>query len=151
MLKLRRAVVADAPKILHIAHEAYAPYVARMGGQRPAPMDLDYATVVVTDEAWVAEVDGVVIGFLVLIAGSDAMVLDGVAVLPSRQGLGAGRALLMLAEDQARAGGYARITLYTNAAMVENQALYERIGYLETQRAEDHGFARVFYEKTLTP
>jgi hypothetical protein len=34
--------------------------------------------------------------------------------------------------------------------MVENQALYERIGYVETRRADDHGFARVFYQKALT-
>jgi hypothetical protein len=34
--------------------------------------------------------------------------------------------------------------------MFENQALYERIGYVETHRAEHHGFARVFYEKALT-
>ena len=33
--------------------------------------------------------------------------------------------------------------------MVENQRLYERIGYVETHRAKEHGFARVFYEKVL--
>jgi hypothetical protein len=33
--------------------------------------------------------------------------------------------------------------------MVENQALYERIGYVETHRAHEHGFDRVFYEKAL--
>ena len=53
------------------------------------------------------------------------------------------------AEQRALAAGHDRISLYTNAAMVENQALYERIGYVETRRADDNGFARVFYEKTL--
>jgi ribosomal protein S18 acetylase RimI-like enzyme len=149
VLDLRRAAAADAPRIAQIAREAYAPYVARMGRQRPAPMDLDYAAVVADTEAWVAEADGEAIGFLVLIATGEVMVLDGVAVLPSHQGLGAGRALLTLAEERAVARGCARIALYTNEAMVENQALYERIGYVETQRAEVHGFARVFYEKAL--
>ncbi|MBV9831109.1 MAG: GNAT family N-acetyltransferase, partial [Marmoricola sp.] len=60
-----------------------------------------------------------------------------------------GRALLTLAEDRARAQGHARLRLFTNAAMVENQRLYERLGYVETHRAEDRGFARVFYEKAL--
>jgi GNAT superfamily N-acetyltransferase len=132
-----------------VAERAYEPYVARMGGQRPAPMDLDYATVTRDAESWVAESGGEVVGFLVLIAEGDSMLLDGVAVDPSHQGRGVGRALLALAEDRAKAGGHRRICLYTNAAMVENQALYERIGYVETHRGDEHGFARVFYEKAL--
>jgi GNAT superfamily N-acetyltransferase len=151
VLTLRLASATDVRVITQIAQEAYAPYVERMGGQRPAPMDLDYGAVIADAEAWVVESEGEVIGFLTLTAQSDGMLLDGVAVRPSHQGLGAGRALLTLAEEQARAGGHERLSLYTNAAMVENQALYERIGYVETQRAEAHGFARVFYEKALAP
>jgi ribosomal protein S18 acetylase RimI-like enzyme len=150
VLNRRRATVADAPLLARTALEAYAPYVERMGGQRPWPMDLDYETVVADTEAWVVEDDGEVVGFLVLIAEEDGMLLDGIAVRPSHQGRGAGRALLMLADDRARAAGFDRIRLYTNELMVENQALYERIGYVETERIRDHGFARVFYEKPLT-
>jgi HAD superfamily hydrolase (TIGR01509 family) len=146
---VRRATAADAPVITELAQEAYAPYVERMGGQRPAPMDLDYHAVVRDAETWVAESDGEVVGFLVLVSEDAGMVLDGVAVRPSHQGRGAGRALLTLAEERARATGHDRISLYTNEAMVENQALYERIGYVETGRATAHGFARVFYEKSL--
>jgi len=149
VLNLRLAAAADAPLMTRIAEKAYAPYVERMGGQRAAPMDANYEAVVVDTQAWVAEGDGDVIGFLVLIGEGDGMLLYGVAVLPSHQGTGAGRALLTLAEDQARASGYERISLYTNEAMVENQELYERIGYVETHRADAHGFARVFYEKAL--
>ena len=133
----------------HVAETAYAPYVERLGGRRPAPMDADYAEVVAGTEAWVVESDGDVIGFLVLIGQSDGMLLDNLAVLPSHQGRGAGRALLTLAEEQTRAAGYERISLYTNQAMLENQELYERIGYVETHRADADGFARVYYEKAL--
>jgi ribosomal protein S18 acetylase RimI-like enzyme len=132
-----------------IAQEAYARYPERMGGRRPAPMDVDYDAAVADHEAWVAEAEGEVVGFLILVGQRDAMLLDGVAVHPSHQGLGAGRALLALAEEQARAAGYDRICLYTHETMVENQALYERIGYVETSRADTSGFARVFYEKPL--
>jgi ribosomal protein S18 acetylase RimI-like enzyme len=149
VVDLRRAAVADAPLIAQIAEEAYAPYVERMGGQRPAPMDLDYAALVADAEGWVAESGGEVVGFLILVGENDSMVLHGVAVRPSHQGHGAGRALLTLAEERATAEGYDRISLYTHQSMVENQALYERIGYVETRRADDHGFARVFYEKDL--
>jgi ribosomal protein S18 acetylase RimI-like enzyme len=150
VLSLRRATPSDAPRLTGIAGAAYAPYLERMGGQRPAPMDADYDAVVAATESWVVEADGDVVGFLVLIAERDTMLLDGVAVHPAHQGVGAGRALLDLAEEQAKAAGFDRISLYTNAVMVENQRLYERIGYVETRRADDHGFARVFYEKPLT-
>lgn len=90
-----------------------------------------------------------VIGFLALVHEEDSMLLNGVAVLPSRQGLGAGRLLLTLAETRASAAGYQRIRLYTDEAMVENQRLYERIGYAETHRASEDGLQRIFYAKTL--
>ena len=48
-----------------------------------------------------------------------------------------------------RAFGRTGIRLYTHVTMVENQALYERIGYVETGRTTEHGFTRVFYEKRL--
>ena len=34
--------------------------------------------------------------------------------------------------------------------MVENQRLYERLGYVETHRGGDGGLVRVFYAKSLT-
>ena len=72
-----------------------------------------------------------------------------VAVLPSHHGQGVGRALLELAERRTRAAGHTRIRLYTHVTMVENQRLYERIGYVETHRTTEHGFTRVFYKMTL--
>jgi ribosomal protein S18 acetylase RimI-like enzyme len=147
---LRRATQADASSLKDIAERAYTPYLERMGGQRPRPMDDDYDALVTTAEAWVAEADGEVIGFLVLVAEGGGMLLDGVAVLPSRQGLGVGRLLLTLAEERARAAGCDRISLYTHETMVENQRLYERNGYVVARRAREDGFARVFYEKPVS-
>jgi ribosomal protein S18 acetylase RimI-like enzyme len=149
MPDLRVATSDEGPRLSLIAQEAYAPYVERLGGLRPAPMDVDYGAAIAESEVWVAEVAGEVAGFLVLVADSDSMLLDGVAVRPSFQGRGVGRALLTLAEERTRAAGHDRISLYTNEVMVENQALYERIGYVETDRANVHGFARIFYAKTL--
>ena len=84
---------------------AYAPYLERLDGQRPAPMDADYDALVADAESWVADVDGDGVGFLVLVGEGDGMLLQGVAVLPSHQGLGVGRALLTLAEEHAQAAG----------------------------------------------
>ena len=35
--------------------------------------------------------------------------------------------------------------------MAGNQGFYERRGYLETDRSNDDGFARVFYRKDVAP
>ena len=41
------------------------------------------------------------------------------------------------------------MNIVEHVTMVENQALYERVGYVETARTTEHGFTRVFYEKRL--
>lgn len=133
-----------------VAQHAYARYLERMNDQRPAPMDANYDALVAEADAWVAEVEGQVVGFLILIVDSNGMLLDNVAVLPSHQGYGTGRLLMSLAETEARAAGCDHIRLYTNETMVENQRLYERNGYVETHREAEHGFARVFYVKSLS-
>jgi hypothetical protein len=49
----------------------------------------------------------------------------------------------------ARLDGLQAVELYTNEAMVENLAMYERMGYREIQRKHDAGFNRVFFRKAL--
>jgi len=148
-LRLRRATLADAPLTQRIAELAYTPYLERMGGLRPGPMDTDYLAAVSDTEAWVVESDAEVVGFLLLVSEDDDLLLEGVAVLPSHHGRGVGRALLVLAEERATALGHPRIRLYTHETMVENQRLYERNGYVETHRRGEHGVTRVFYQKVL--
>ncbi|MDZ5662721.1 GNAT family N-acetyltransferase [Nocardioides sp. S-58] len=147
--ELRRATAADVPALQQIAEAAYSPYVARMGGLRPGPMETDYAGAVEGSEAWVATVDGEVVGFLILVPEPDTMLLENVAVPPDHHGRGHGRRLLDLAESRALAHGLHRIRLYTHETMLENQRLYTRLGYTETHRTTEHGFTRVFYEKPL--
>ena len=148
-VELRRATRADAPALADIAEAAYAPYLDRMGGLRPGPMDTDYAAAVADTEAWVAVLGGAVAGFVLLVEEDEGLLLDNVAVLPAHHGRGVGRRLLELAEHRTVELGLDRIRLYTHVTMVENQALYERIGYVETARTTEHGFTRVFYEKRV--
>ena len=75
--------------------------------------------------------------------------VDNIAVDPGRQGSGIGSMLLHEAERQARSAGFDEIRLYTNEAMVANQEYYPRRGYVETHRAVDRGYRRIFYTRTL--
>jgi ribosomal protein S18 acetylase RimI-like enzyme len=145
---VRRATVADVPALYVVVHEAYLLYVPRIG-RMPAPMTADYSAAVQSGQAWVAEVDGQVLGLIVLVVNEGYLLIENIAVLPSAQRRGIGTQLLMLAEDEARASGLGEIRLYTNEGMTENLAYYPRHGYRETRRAEEHGFRRVFFSKTL--
>jgi GNAT superfamily N-acetyltransferase len=147
-LELRRAQPADVAEIRAVAQAAYEPYVARIG-RPPAPMTADYAAAVDRGEVWVAAADGAIAGLLVLVRFPDHLLLENVAVRPDVQGTGIGARLLALAEDQARHLGLSQIRLYTNVAMTENLAYYPRHGYIETHRAEDGGYSRVYFSKHL--
>jgi ribosomal protein S18 acetylase RimI-like enzyme len=140
---LRPATTADVPALIELVNAAYGHYVERLGGP-PRPMTDDYATVVQTHRVIVADLDGEIVGLLVLELGESEVTIDNVAVRPAQQGTGVGRALLEHAEDVARDEGLGRMHLYTHERMTENLALYERIGYVEYERRR-HGQATVVH------
>ncbi len=148
VLVVRRADASDVGALAALAREAYEVYVPRIG-RPPAPMTADYAEAVRTGLTWAAVRDGVLVGLLVLVVRPDHLLLENVAVLPSAQGSGVGARLLAFAEEQARELGPEEIRLYTNEAMTENLAYYPRHGYVETHRAEQDGFRRVFFRTRL--
>ncbi|HZS83763.1 MAG TPA: GNAT family N-acetyltransferase [Stellaceae bacterium] len=146
--RIRPADEADRPDIEAIVREAYRGYIARMG-KPPGPMLDDYAARIAARTAWVIEEDGGVAGLIVLLEKPDHLLLDNVAIAPERQGSGLGRRLLAFAESEARRRGHREIRLYTHETMTENQRLYRALGYEETGRGTEAGFARVFMRKSL--
>jgi GNAT superfamily N-acetyltransferase len=146
---IRLAVYEDRPAVEAIVQAAYARYVPRIG-REPGPMLDDYAARIRAKQVHVLESEGVVQGILVLVPQERSMLLDNIAVSPEVQGQGQGRALLAFAERAALGAGYESIQLYTNEAMVENIALYARIGFVETHRIEEKGLRRVYMAKALT-
>ena len=145
---IRRATPGDLADYAAIVEAAYAPYVPRMG-RKPAPMLDDHAARVRDGEAWVAEVGGAVAGIAVLIDAPDHLLLDNIAVAAGHRRTGVGRALLGFAEAEAVRRGQPEVRLYTNETMVENIALYGRIGYVEVSRTLQKGFKRVFFRKPV--
>jgi GNAT superfamily N-acetyltransferase len=113
-------------------------------------MTADHAAKIASGSVWVA-VDrrDEPIGVLVLARTRTSLLLENVAVAPEHQRRGIGRALIGFAEDRARDVDLPEVTLYTNEQMIENLALYPRLGYDESGRRSDEGFARVFFRKRL--
>lgn len=145
---IRRARPEEADTIRDIVHAAYRDYIPRIG-KPPGPMLDDYARRVADGEAWVLEDANRIIGILVLEQADGGFLLDNIAIAPDAQGAGYGRMLIAFAEAEGRRRGYSEIHLYTHALMTENQALYRRLGFVETGRATEKGFDRVYMTKRL--
>lgn len=148
MCELRPARTEEAPALRQMVRAAYAHYVPRLD-REPAPMLDDYAARIADQQAFVLEADGALQGVAVLEDSETGLFLDNIAVAPSAQGKGLGRQMLAWIEAEGRRRGYQRLWLYTNEVMAENIAMYQRLGFGETHRAEEAGYRRVFFEKSL--
>jgi GNAT superfamily N-acetyltransferase len=138
----------DAPAVAACVRAAYARDVERIG-REPAPMTADYDRLIAAGEVWVIRAGRDIAGVIVLRPQPPALLVENVAVAPGRQGRGLGRLLMAFAEERARAEGLAEVVLYTNERMTENLRFYPALGFTETGRALQDGFARVFYRKAL--
>jgi GNAT superfamily N-acetyltransferase len=147
---LRPANAADAAAVSELVDDAYGPYVERIG-MRPGPMTEDYREVIRDRQVTVVESEDALVGVLVLGVTGDGFLIHNVAVHPSHRGKGLGRALLELAEAEARRAGFNSIYIYTHEGLAESLALYARIGYVEYERRPLEGFALVFMRKSLAP
>jgi GNAT superfamily N-acetyltransferase len=146
---IRCAQPTDRAVVERIVRDAYGMYVERIG-KPPGPMLDDYAALIADGAVNVLEdADGTVAAVLVLLPKPDHLLLDNIAVRPDRQGQGLGRLLITFAEDEARRLGFAELRLYTHEKMVENIALYTRLGFVETGRGQEAGYDRVFMTKRL--
>jgi ribosomal protein S18 acetylase RimI-like enzyme len=147
---IRSAQAGDVEAVHQLVQAAYRHYVARLG-KPPGPMLDDYALRVADGQVWVLDDGGALTGVLVLEdAEGDALLLDNIAIAPTAQGRGYGRALVAFAEAEARRRGHAQIRLYTHVLMTENLALYGRLGFRETRRITEKGYERVYMAKQLT-
>jgi ribosomal protein S18 acetylase RimI-like enzyme len=148
VVRLRHADAADIEAVLEVVRRAFRKYVPRIG-REPMPMGVDYAVPIGRGHCRVAEIDGRIVGVLVLMPADGYLHVETVAVAPEAQGSGVGARLLQRADEEALAAGYAEVRLYTHEAMTENIAYYARRGYRETHRTQDDGFRRVFFTRTL--
>jgi GNAT superfamily N-acetyltransferase len=148
MCELRPARTEEAPALRQMVRTAYAHYAQRLD-REPAPMLDDYAARIADHQAFVLEADGALQGVAVLEDRETGLFLDNIAVAPGAQGKGLGRQMLAWIEAEGRRRGHQRLWLYTNEVMAENISMYHHLGFGETHRAEESGYRRVFFEKSL--
>ena len=145
---IRLARPGDAPRIQAIARAAYAKYVPRIG-REPAPMAADYDAEIAAQRVVVRERAGYVAGYMVAWPEEDAYFIDNIGVEAECQGVGFGRRLIEHAAAEARRLRLPALRLYTNVAMVENFSMYTHLGFVETHRAEEGGFKRIYMRLDL--
>jgi ribosomal protein S18 acetylase RimI-like enzyme len=146
---IRLARLKDCAVIEGILRQAYCGYIDRIG-KPPGPMLDDYRRRIAEGVVHVLEeADGSLAAVIVLLLKTDHLLLDNIAVRPDRQRRGLGRTLIAFAEAEARHNGLAELRLYTHAKMIENIALYTRLGFTETSRGHESGYDRVFMSKRV--
>lgn len=151
VLAFRVATEADLPAIVSIIEAAYSHYIPILGGSRPRPMEDDHPARIDRGETYLLEDGGEPRAVTSMAPEDGAMHIFNIAVHPEAQGNGHLRRILDFAEERARAAGLDRLTLYTNALMERNRAIYPHMGFSEV-RQEDvaGGFRVVLFEKPVT-
>ena len=115
---------------------------AGMEGRIKPPSSLDRLTAddLAASEVWVIGTPAQ--ACMVLTPKPGRLYLGKLAVEPGLQGQGYGRALVRAAEQRALALGLAVVELETRVELVENQAIFGKLGFLEVGRKAHPGFDR---------
>lgn len=142
-MTLRRAGRGDIDAIVAMQKAAYARNRPILGVE-PLPLQVDYADILASREAWLEERGDSLDGVLILEARADHLLIWSIAVTPTMQDTGIGKRLLAHAETRARKLGLARLRLYTGEPLTGNIAWYERHGYVR-ERVETLSDRRIVH------
>ena len=142
---IRRARADEATWVRETVRAAFQMYVQRMGRE---PGLRDCVQPIAEGWLYVREHEGRPVGMIEIGLEPGALSVKRLAVAPSEQGRGHGRALMDYAESEARRLGLPFVRLLTNAAMTENFGLYRHLGFRETHR-DAAGY--VHFEKAAAP
>lgn len=140
-VSIRQASPQDGARLAAIDRDTWSPVVTpapRPGPDRAFSTDPErFADVLV------AEVDGVVVGYVALhqeiplASHAHVLEINGLAVAPEHQGAGLGRRLVEAAKDEASRRGARKLTLRVLARNTSARRLYESCGFLVVAVLED--------------
>jgi ribosomal protein S18 acetylase RimI-like enzyme len=129
---VRAATPADVPSLQELMEETWLPTVSPGYGDAPGPR-LDDSGL---DHVLVAQLDGAVVGYVILDAPATPLASNAHVALVN--GLGVGRAarrrrvadtLMQAAEDRARAAGCRKVRLRVLGVNAAARSLYAHLGY----------------------
>lgn len=130
---VRLAEARDAGGLAECIEAAYSVYASRIH-DLPAVSD-GIPDAIKHHRVWIAELEGQIVGGMILVPKDDFLVLENVAVRPECAGMGLGRALIQRAEEDCLELGLHEIRLSTHEDMPENVAIYSHLGWTETGRS----------------
>jgi ribosomal protein S18 acetylase RimI-like enzyme len=153
-IAIRRAAAEEAAAMLDLMRRAFGEYRGVL--QPESSVFVETETVIAGKLAggggFVAERDGRLVGCLIAEAKGVRGYLGRLAVLPEARRTGIARRLMLSGEDFARSCGLRVAEINVRIALTGNIALFEGLGYRETQRLAHPGWARPTYlvmEKSL--
>lgn len=129
------------PTILALLHEAFA----YMNGRVDPPSSLRDLTAdslsrqVQSGEIWII---GAPVACVFLTPKPGALYVGKLAVAPQCQRQGLARQLIDRAEVRAREMGLAALELQTRVELIENQAAFQKMGFVEVGRTAHRGYDR---------
>lgn len=124
---IREAVAADADALIRCIDAAYSKYNSRITDM--PPVSAGVAKDIATNQVWVVEGRGKILGGLFLVPDVGFIKLANLAVHPEFAGMGLGRKLMELCESEAIRQGFVTLRLNTHVKMPENIQLYLHFGW----------------------
>jgi ribosomal protein S18 acetylase RimI-like enzyme len=142
--------VHDAGEVLTIQRAAFVSEAQIYGSADMPPLTQTLAELEAElgdARGWVARVDGRLVGAIRVREQDDLLLIGRIAIAPDQQGEGIGQALLDAAETASHAS---EAELFTGSLSEANIRLYERCGYVETERVDTgDGIQEIYFRKKL--
>lgn len=154
-IDVRPIEIGDAGEVLTLQRAAFVSEALIYGDPDMAPLTqtLDEVTFELRENVGcVALLDGRMVGALRAVTDDGTLLIGRIAVAPDQQGAGVGSSLLEAVEARGAKAGCRRAELFTGSLSEQNIALYERLGYAESDRVDNgDGTAQIFLSKPLGP
>jgi GNAT superfamily N-acetyltransferase len=130
--RIRRARLSERRVIQELIHKAYLPLTGPLGIEYQVD-PFNFLWQIVNRRIWVLEERGELLGTVMLSDDSVRLLIFYLAVLPSAQGRGIGRALMEFAEAHTRRHGFVGLMLHTPAGFTGALAFYRHLGFAEVE------------------